>query len=49
MKNKLLIHVTTWMNVIDFTLNKIKLAEETTYVLYVVPFILRTETIDTTS
>lgn len=49
MKNKLLIHVTTWMNVIDFTLKKRKLAEKITYVLYVVPFILRTETIDTTS
>lgn len=49
MKNKLLIHVTTWMNVIDFTLNKGKLAEKITYVLYVVLFILRTETTDTTS
>lgn len=48
MKNKLLIHMTTWMNVIDFTLNKRKLAEKITYVLRVVPFILRPETIDTT-
>ena len=30
MKNKLLIHVTTWMTVIDFTLNKRKLAEKIT-------------------
>lgn len=48
MKNKLLIHMTTWMNVIDFTLNKRKLAEKIAYVLHVVPFILRPETIDTT-
>ena len=48
MKNKLLIRVTAWMNVIDFTLNKRKLAEKITCALCVVPFILRTETTDKT-
>lgn len=48
MKNKLLIHMARWMNGIDFTLNKRKLAEKITYVLHAVPFILRPETIDTT-
>lgn len=34
MKNKLLIHMARWMNGIDFTLNKRKLAEKITYVLH---------------
>ena len=47
-KKDILPYVTAWMNVIDFTLNKRKLAEKITCALCVVPFILRTETTDKT-